>query len=85
MNIVSFYTLGGVLLGGSILALQYLLINIIVKKDIPFFHSHSISRLQLSITKGFNDIVDNFFLRIIDNTVKNAIIRVSIPFYRYLL
>ena len=80
MNIVSFYTLGGVLLGGSILALQYLLINIIVKKDTPFFHSHSISRLQLSIAKGFNDIVDNFFLRIIDNTVKNAIIRVSIPF-----
>lgn len=80
MNITFFYTLGGMLLGGAILALQYILINSIVKKDILFFNSLSISNFQQSIAKNFNNILSNFFLMIIDNTVKNAIIRTPIPF-----
>lgn len=85
INIVAFYAIGGVLLGVSILSFEFILVHIAIKKNIPFLNSISINTLKLSLNKGLNNIVDKFFMKIVDNTVKNTIVKVTISFLPLLL
>jgi hypothetical protein len=78
INLAAFYTIGGFLLGGSILSLEFILVYFMIKKDNSLMHSRNVHSLNLSINMGLNNIVDNFFLKIIYNCSKNTIVKITI-------
>lgn len=80
MNIAAFYTIGGFLLGGSILSLEFILIYFTMKKNILIKYPTDIHSLRISTNMGVNNIIDNFFLNMIDRCAKNTIIKLIAPF-----
>ena len=85
VNIAAFSAIGGVLLGASIISLEFILVHIAIKKNIPFINSINFYTLKSSLNRGLNNIIDKFVMKIVDNTVKNTIVKVTILFLHLLL
>jgi hypothetical protein len=80
INIAAFYTIGGFLLGGSILSLEFILVYFIGKKNVSLVYPADIHSLKLSNNTGVDNILDNLFLNIIDKCAKNTMIKLLVPF-----